>query len=259
MTCKECNEQMSLSLDNLLSDKEQQALNDHLRDCPQCQEDYALYQSIYDGLGAIEEVPLPDDFHDNLMSKIHGLSPRAEGASSTAEAVKTPEVIPFHKRFINRRYGNVAAVFVLVVVFALVGVTTLFENESPMGNDAQPASADMAFEMAEGAPEAQSAQDSDDANMRVMEETMVAESDNAPLTFSDDGGDASLQEKASVMTGEATPEEDDCYYEPAKEVKSMAPKAEPEEPPSGRIYGGLIIGGFLLVITIGSILILRKI
>lgn len=255
MTCKECNEQMSLSLDNLLSDEEQQALNDHLRDCPQCQEDYALYQSIYDGLGAIEEVPLPEDFHEGLMMKIHGLS-QDEAASPTPEMLKTPKITPLHRRF-SRRYGNVAAVFVLVVIFALVGVSTLLEK--PMGNDAQPFSADMAFEGAKEAPEAQSAQDTQEANMRIMEEPMVAESEEAPLTFSDDGGDASSQEKASIMTDEAVPEEDDCYYEPAKEVKSMAPKAEPEEAPSGRIYGGFIIGGFLLVITIGSILILRKI
>ena len=118
MDCKKSSDLMTLALDQGLNKEETKEFHAHLENCDTCREDYELYQSIKADLNEIgTEVDLPDGFHKTLMHRIHH--------ESATDPVDVPaKVTPLWRRM-NRRTMNVAAMFALVVVFALIGVRGL--------------------------------------------------------------------------------------------------------------------------------------
>lgn len=141
MDCTRAQELMSLALDGQLTAEETTEFNAHLSSCDDCAREYALYESIHMELGSYreDEAELPEGFHEELMAKIGEI---------TDEKVVKPtakKVMPIRKR-IPRRYMNVAAAFVLVVVFALIGFNNLYDMRTDV-QESSMTSEDVAYDM----------------------------------------------------------------------------------------------------------------
>lgn len=121
MDCNRSNELMSLAIDQMIQTEDLVELEKHLLTCETCKEEFELLQNIQKSLVIIgtEEAELPSGFHAELMQSINDLEVQAH-----EEMVTMEKVIPLWRR-IDRRYMNVAAVMVMVVVFALIGVNNL--------------------------------------------------------------------------------------------------------------------------------------
>lgn len=70
MRCSEYQVLISAYVDGVLSPQEEKVLFEHLAQCSECQTIYDAIMVIRDGCGQMEQVPLPENFHQNLMTKI---------------------------------------------------------------------------------------------------------------------------------------------------------------------------------------------
>ncbi len=208
MDCNRSNELMSLAIDQMLTKEETMAFEAHLESCDTCREDYYLYQSINADLSEIgTEAELPDGFHRTLMKRLG-----KEFVSDEVEESPS-KVIPLWRR-INRRTMNVAAMFALVVVFALVGVRSLnnvgVSDESAVMNEMpaakQTADMEMAKEDADygantekAAPKLMEAAMESDDSVNESEDTSVDKAESNRDT--EDGGalEAEGTEEMSTM------------------------------------------------------------
>ena len=79
MKCETCFEWMSSYIDKELKEKELLAFEDHLENCTSCQEELRILREIVEDINDLEEIQLPDGFHQHLMSKIQlGEKPEQE-------------------------------------------------------------------------------------------------------------------------------------------------------------------------------------
>lgn len=282
MDCNRSNELISLSLDDMLTDQEQIELNEHLESCDQCKEDYTLYQSIQEGLGEIEEVELPVGFHEELMGRIE---------KTSVDPVQEDKVTPLWQR-LNRRYINVAAAFVLVVVFALIGFDALEEgrNSSDMAMPEMAVEKAAVMEDSTLAGEPKMASDNqveqEAARTTAFEASEEAMTDEAALmdasvldnadSESDMAASGSNEASDSAESEEAGPEAElDVTTDDGEEMAIMSFNEETsptltrtEETginihtssvPSQTYpyFGWWVIGGFMVLIGLGSWIILK--
>lgn len=70
MKCNEYQILISAYVDGQLDSQEEQKLLAHLDECDTCKEVYTALKEIINGCEQIEEVPLPKDFHRDLMAHI---------------------------------------------------------------------------------------------------------------------------------------------------------------------------------------------
>lgn len=75
MNCIEVQELLSAYIDNECTENEQKLIETHLKSCPHCLDEYNLIKNIVNMTNELEELNVPDDFHNNLMNKIHEMSP----------------------------------------------------------------------------------------------------------------------------------------------------------------------------------------
>lgn len=70
MECETYFAWMSLYIDNELQGKGLLAFEDHLNNCTSCQEELRILREIVKDMSALEQIELPDGFHEHLMEKI---------------------------------------------------------------------------------------------------------------------------------------------------------------------------------------------
>lgn len=70
MNCKEIQMLLSLSLDGALNREEQELIDAHLETCEVCRQEYTALKELKDALTEIPLLPLPADYHAELMEKI---------------------------------------------------------------------------------------------------------------------------------------------------------------------------------------------
>lgn len=142
MECKKCQEMISLYVDDALTSEEKKEFDAHIAECSVCQEELEFMQKLLMHVHDLDdEKELPSDFHGNLMDKIDRIQ-------------KTNKVTPMKKlNNIRRYYSALAAVFVAVLIFGIIGIANLdkFGNFSMKSEDSVEYS---------GAPETQSENDS---------------------------------------------------------------------------------------------------
>ncbi|WP_010168968.1 anti-sigma factor family protein [Candidatus Epulonipiscium viviparus] len=63
-------EQLSLYIDEELEPSQRLEIEEHLKTCDDCQSNLQLLLEIKEQLSMLDEVPLPDNFHSELMNKI---------------------------------------------------------------------------------------------------------------------------------------------------------------------------------------------
>lgn len=107
MNCVDIQNLLSAYIDGECSDNEKRIIEEHLKQCSDCIEEYRLLKTLIGDLNNIEEIDLPDGFHNDLMDKIKSSTP----------IVKKK----------NRRgwYSVTAAAFLFIIIFGVIGTTTL--------------------------------------------------------------------------------------------------------------------------------------
>jgi anti-sigma factor RsiW len=73
MKCAKVRKNLSAYLDGQLEEKEKVFLEEHLRSCFSCQEEYNLFQRVDGLLEKIEPIEPTETFHPRLWQKIHSL------------------------------------------------------------------------------------------------------------------------------------------------------------------------------------------
>ncbi len=286
MDCIRFNERMNEALDHSLNDNDAVEFEAHLASCDLCSQEYELFKSIQDNLMSLgqAEHDLPSGFHQQLMNRVADLQ---------EETTSTDTVLPLWKRM-NRSYLNVAAMLVFVVVFALIGINNLDSNRKSSDSamvEETASNEDMTMEnaapkaMMETAP-AMDAPESAAPEMAVMMETdEEAASDSAMEVVEVETNtealltatlDAATEDTTDISAedvsdaGSATMKESQLARDnnaPLKSSKSIEGQEslvfsdlqvtfdEQVDLPNFWLY---IIGGFVVLMTFGSMLILWK-
>lgn len=107
MDCEIVRSLMSSYIDKDINEIDKVELEKHLESCPDCMEEYRLLLSTIQYCNELEEIELPETFHQDLMHKLHELG------SNKAK-----------KKFFSRNWGWVAGVAAVFVV-AAIGISSL--------------------------------------------------------------------------------------------------------------------------------------
>ena len=70
MKCEKYLDMMSLYIDNRLEAQELEDFEEHIINCSSCQEELNILKEIVNDINELEELELPERFHQELMSKI---------------------------------------------------------------------------------------------------------------------------------------------------------------------------------------------
>ncbi|MHC1746963.1 MAG: anti-sigma factor [Cellulosilyticaceae bacterium] len=119
MNCETCLSKMSLYIDQDLSQEEVKLMEEHIAICPSCKEEYEVLKMMISQLGEIEDEPLPEGFHINLMDKINAIPL----STPTKEKLKSP-----YKKWIHYASGAAALLFVGIVLTNYAPPTNLIAN-----------------------------------------------------------------------------------------------------------------------------------
>ena len=102
ISCEEALERMSQALDGPLSPTEQQELEEHLFQCPECRTAYQTLQQMEEALQDLGETPAPPELSARVMARI-------------AQETKARSPIPLWKKSRWRNLAGLAACAVLCV------------------------------------------------------------------------------------------------------------------------------------------------
>jgi Predicted transmembrane transcriptional regulator (anti-sigma factor) len=104
MSCNKYDDKLSFYVLNELSEAEVNEIDEHIKSCYSCSRKVKELGTLMDGLSIYEDVDLPEDFHENCLS-------RAEKELWTGNKKQIP-----YKRFV--KYASAAAVFALCIFSA---------------------------------------------------------------------------------------------------------------------------------------------
>lgn len=197
MNCKEVQSILSAYIDNECTITQQREINAHLKVCKTCQNELEWLKSIISSTEQLNEIDLPDGFHEDLMNRIHKL----ENNSSVNK--------PFKKR-IRKTYSIVAAAFLFVVIFSVFGVSQIIKmsnttyeiakEETTSDRGIEEYSAEIATEDFIENDLAISANDDDDTNY------MMSNQEEAPAI---DGLEPKLPDEGNEIMIRSLPESDE--------------------------------------------------
>lgn len=103
MNCEQMTVLLSAWLDGELSVEEQQQMQAHLEQCPECRALFEQLQTLHTSFSDLEEIPAPEHFAQRVMTRI--------------EAESKLKVVPLFKRPQVRSFAALAACAVLFVGF----------------------------------------------------------------------------------------------------------------------------------------------
>lgn len=126
MACLDRQEQISAYIDGELASHEMHEMTEHLKKCEHCRDYYLELKSIIESVNELEELPLPSGFHEQLMERL------------------LEEKQPTHSWRFNYRMVNVAAIFLFVVVFAVIGINQLGQFQMKKSASPEAVSSEMA-------------------------------------------------------------------------------------------------------------------
>lgn len=68
--CEKISPLLSLYMDNMLSEKENDSVREHIKTCAACREEYEFMKTLASSTKDLPMPELPKDFHENLMAKV---------------------------------------------------------------------------------------------------------------------------------------------------------------------------------------------
>lgn len=111
MDCLTIQNKLSQYIDNNCTEEEIIVIEEHLKTCSDCNEEYRLLKSIVEDINDIEEKELPENYHNSLMKKIK----KERRTYSKKSLFKNAKMF----------YPSVAAIFILILVFGVIGRDTI--------------------------------------------------------------------------------------------------------------------------------------
>lgn len=110
MTCLEVQELLSAFIDNKLDENKKKEMQEHIESCSQCKKDVNELNAIIAELSSLEDVPLPESFHERLHDAL-----ALEG-----EKIRNSKKLNHKNKWMNwKRMSSIAAVF-LVGLFTVI-------------------------------------------------------------------------------------------------------------------------------------------
>jgi len=113
MDCQKIKKLLNLYIDQALDAESTQTVEEHLKSCPTCREEYLKLKQVVSALNSISPQPAPADFTQNLMAKIS--QEEIQIQSSWIDRLKKQISFPQ----ISFRLAGAAAAAALVLFFAL--------------------------------------------------------------------------------------------------------------------------------------------
>lgn len=174
--CERFLDLISLSLDGQLTQQEQQALDEHLSQCPDCRALLAELSNIHDSFSAFEAQDVPEGFTAGVMDRVR-------------EYENSKKVIPLWKNPQLRVWGSLAACAVLCVGLMRSGMFPSAQDAAPMVSPAAaPAACSVAAEESAPAEAAafsleRSVEIADTEKFKAASLAPVAEAEEAPCVY----------------------------------------------------------------------------
>lgn len=289
MNCVQIQDLFSAYLDHECTPEENELVTSHIANCTLCLEQFQLTKSLMEQLNNLEEQELPEGFHEELMHKIHEMSP-----------AKKTKFVKY-----RRTYSVIAAAFLFCVIFGVIG-SSLLSNFSNQKFDKSTNSADYGMVSEESAESPEITFTADEAPMMAKEAPILTgdsstseadaaatdsafvadtDTDTAALQMTPDTSDSNLSrafgavdEKSSVVsesvvsetdmmitatTGIEVPESEDLAAEVVdpsaqKNMVAFVSSPEPDSANEDRSPTAAIVIGLALVILIISITLFFK-
>ncbi len=116
MNCQKIIKLLNLYIDKALDAGTAQQVDEHLRSCPACREEYLKLKQVVSALNSISPQPAPTDFNQNLMAKISRKEIQIQ--SSWMDRIKKQVSIPQ----LSFRLAGAAAIVAAVMFFAFTFV-----------------------------------------------------------------------------------------------------------------------------------------
>lgn len=117
MNCKKVQELLSAYIDNECTNEEQEFIKSHLKTCKNCTDEYNLIREIVKITNELDELDVPDGFHDDLMNKIHEMSPN----------LYFSKLIKFYQNT-----TRVAAIFIFVIMVTAISTVMSLKLNDPL-------------------------------------------------------------------------------------------------------------------------------
>jgi hypothetical protein len=116
MDCENIKELLSTYIDEECTEEEMKIIENHLLTCKDCQREYKILKDIKDRLGQVLDIELPEGLHNDIM-----------------DSIKKEQIKPEKKKRSFYKWSlPIAAAFILVITFAVVGEENLFRLSSKM-------------------------------------------------------------------------------------------------------------------------------
>lgn len=146
MNCNELRDNLSLYIDDELSEEEKRLMDEHLKNCPECSKELEEYKKVIRILNELPDEEPPEGYCKRLHAKLLNTASEKLDAKEEKEETEISNVTDMSvKRKYNKfrwvKYGGLAAAFALVVL--VYGITN---NGFRMGTSSNKMDYDMAAE-----------------------------------------------------------------------------------------------------------------
>ncbi|WMJ78944.1 MULTISPECIES: DUF4349 domain-containing protein [unclassified Sedimentibacter] len=147
MNCNEVRDNLSLYIDNELSEEEKKLMDEHLDNCPECRSELEDYRKLIQMLNELPDEEPPAGYCDRLHKKL------MKAASEDIEATKTSDIQEVYSKrsgkFKWMKYGSLAAAFVLVLLVYSLNNARMGKSSNEMSYDTAEAPSEMPQEYIE--------------------------------------------------------------------------------------------------------------
>lgn len=124
LSCKQTRELFSLYLDQCLSESKVRAMEEHLRDCPGCAAELAIWKKLSRALLLVETPPAPNDLPEKVMARIEAEHPGIRGTEVKRR---------LHHSWLSSNWPRVtaAAAAMLIMAGGYLGLSARFLQAPP--------------------------------------------------------------------------------------------------------------------------------
>lgn len=142
--CNEIVDKFSAFLDDELTETEKTDFIDHIDKCKKCSDELMEMESLLETISSIEQVPLPENFHETFMKKLmleEGIEINTKDTLIELPMVEKPTKIKQKKSHILKYNKTVyiAASFILILFIAITSLEFLGVNiSSKIDNNQSP-------------------------------------------------------------------------------------------------------------------------
>ncbi|ONI48140.1 hypothetical protein AN643_03130 [Candidatus Epulonipiscioides saccharophilum] len=129
-------EQLSLYVDEELDLPQKLEIEEHLKTCTNCQNDLKMMLEIKEQLAnftMLDEIELPNNFHNELMQKIHSQTINLQTIHKDKSITNIKEHKNIKHILYNKYYLSAASIFII----GIVGVSVYF-NQDPKNDNITP-------------------------------------------------------------------------------------------------------------------------